>query len=90
MPSEKTMPPGVWLYFFSLAAELTDADFQSFLAERGMNVPVENISVRSFSQGYSSAKVSFPNGVVARLVNWATDGNKLQGVPVTAMVRGSR
>jgi len=75
---EKKLPHGVWLYFNRLAVETTDVSLQEFLASRGIDLPLENISVRVY-QNCACGKVAIPHGVVEQLLNWAIDKQQLHG-----------
>ena len=81
---EKQLPSGTWLYFRSLSVETTDVTLQEFLASRGIDLPLENISVRLYPDS-TSAKVTITREVTEQLVNWAIDGQKLNGRDVQAL-----
>ncbi len=75
----KKIPYGLTLlHFQNLAPGLTEECFQKFLADRGMDVPIENVSTMS-GRGFSSARISVPHEVVAALVAWAINGDQIQG-----------
>ncbi len=80
---EKKIPVGAWLYFNRLPSDTTDVEFQEFLAVHGIDLPLENISVRQYENG-SCAKVTVPNDTVSCLINWAINGDKLRGKSVLA------
>jgi hypothetical protein len=89
----KQLPTGIWLQFNGLPPGMTDAEFQGFLTQRGLHIPLENINVRQgktddritgsgrHSQKIgcdSSAKISVPREVVIALLTWAINGEKLR------------
>jgi hypothetical protein len=84
---EKELPRGLtWLFINRQADNLTDVEMQSFLADRGIDLPLEYISVRNFPGGKSAAKIAIPRDVVEDLVNRAVNGDSLRGAPVVAAV----
>jgi len=75
MSYEKVLPRSTtWLFLNRLADNLTDLELQSFLANHGIHLPLENISVRNFPSGKSAAKIAVPNYIVEDLVNRALLG----------------
>ena len=72
------IPAGAWILALSLSKETTEESLQAFLYERGMDVPLENISVSENPKG-NSALVSIPNATGAVLVNWVINGDLLDG-----------
>jgi hypothetical protein len=87
-PYEKTIPKGAtWLYLNKLPRDITDAEIQAFMYERGLDLPLENISVRAYPNG-SSAKIAVSNEVVSTLVNWALSSDPYirEGFKVEAKV----
>src|SRR5258706_225781 len=47
----KQLPSGDWISFQKLSAETTDVDVQAFLAEKGIELPLERISVDCTTDG---------------------------------------
>jgi len=80
---DKEIPSGTWLYFTDMAAGITDVALQEFLANCGIDLPLENISVRQYPH-CSGAKVTITREATARLVNWAINGQQLNGRNVEA------
>jgi len=74
---EKRVPLGAWMMIDQLPPSITDEELQTYLASRGMWVPLENISVRQYPE-YAVAKISVPNDVVGALVDWAIDKTPVQ------------
>jgi hypothetical protein len=82
----KHLPRGMaWLFFSHLPPNVTEESFQAFLAKQGIHVPTEQISIRNYSSN-SCAKVAFHNDVVALLINWAINGEKMHGRDVVGSV----
>jgi len=80
MNSDARLPAGVWLYANRLPAGLTDVEMQDFLAERGIGLTLDRISVRNYEDaGGSNAKISISNEVVESLVNWVINSDKIRG-----------
>lgn len=72
----KKLPSGPWIYIDVLPLGTTEEEVSSFMAERGMAIPVENISIKDY-ENRTTAVLSVPHNVVAQLVNWAIDGSKI-------------
>jgi hypothetical protein len=64
---EKKLPNGLWI-FFRLPAGTTDKDFQDRLRARGIQVPIDRISLLGFSD-HATAEVSFERETLVRLLN---------------------
>jgi hypothetical protein len=77
----RELPPGPRLLFNRLPASTTEETFQQFLQQRGIDLPVECISVKPYSRG-STAMIMVPRDITAMLFTWAIDGHKLEGYPV--------
>lgn len=75
------VPIGAWILALSLSDETTQESLQAFLADRGVDLPLENISIKQNPKG-TSALVSINNEVAAVLVDWALNGAPLHGKPV--------
>lgn len=89
-PYWKELPRGLWLYFNKLPKGFSDKAFQDFLAEAGIIIPLERISVQWYSDG-AAAKVSVSNVQLTELVNWLLDGKILGGhVMLAASVTDDR
>ena len=69
------------LFFNSLPRSLTAEVFQEFLGQRGLAIPLDHIDVRSHSDA-TSARIRVPDVVVATLVHWAINEERLDGRPV--------
>jgi hypothetical protein len=80
----RELPIGMRLYFNRLPGSLGEEAFQDYLYQLGLDFPIENISVKSYPRGVSGAMVVVPTAIVALLVNWAINGQKLQGAEVVA------
>ena len=83
-PYEKVLPSGWWIYFNRLPSRLTDLELQTFLAEIGLPLPLEQISIREYGDG-SAAKIVLQKDDVIPILNWMIDGKKLRERDVTAM-----
>jgi hypothetical protein len=57
----RKLPNGCWINFGNMTAEATDEQFQEFLALRGIDVPIENISVSRGQNFQQMAVVSIPH-----------------------------
>jgi hypothetical protein len=66
----KKIPIGAWIFCPSIGPETTEESLQDFLAERGVELPLENISI---NDKHTSAMISIDNDCAAILVNWATN-----------------
>jgi hypothetical protein len=89
-PYEKELPrSSTWLYFSRLPIGLTDEEFRDYLTDIGVDLPLENVSVRQYPQG-SCAKIATTNDMVAVLVNWLINGEPLRGHRVVAERPGRR
>lgn len=62
------IPNGTWIFFGNVPYEATPADIQAFLAEAGIDVGLERISMRNHEDVRASAVVSLPGSEVASLV----------------------
>jgi len=71
------------LYFNNLSVDATDVSLQEFLASRGIELPLDNISVRLYPNS-AAAKVTITREVTEQLVNWAIDRTQLHGRNVEA------
>ncbi|SRR5260370_18790423 len=68
----KQLPPGDWITFVGLHLETTDEEFQAFLSDCGLNVPVEHISISAGQSGRSAgAIISLSREEVCSLVQRA-------------------
>ena len=69
---KKQLPPGDWITFVGLTLQTTDEEFQTFLADCGLNVPVEHISISAGQSGRSAgAIISLSREDVCNLVHRA-------------------
>ncbi len=69
---KKQLPPGDWITFVGLTLQTTDEEFQTFLADCGLNVPVEHISISVGQSGRSAgAIISLSREDVCNLVHRA-------------------
>jgi hypothetical protein len=79
----RKLPLGLpWVYFNRLPDNLSEEQFQKYLSKQGLDVAIENISVKNFPGGKSSAMVAVPKEIVLQLIMWALNGTKLQGMEV--------
>lgn len=83
----RTLPKGKWFHFGGLSPDTTPEDIAAFLYGRGIDVTAENVSVKRYSNKPGChAMVSIPDLVFVALVNWAIDGEKLNGREVVGTV----
>jgi hypothetical protein len=68
-----------WMFFNNLEPQTTAEDVAEFLAACNLEIPVENIEMLVGYENRTYAVVSFPNELLAALVNWAINGNRLHG-----------
>jgi DNA phosphorothioation-dependent restriction protein DptG len=87
---EKHIPKGFWVYMNRLPAGTTDEKLRVWLAALGIDIPIENISVRLRRDGDMGAVVNYPQDVAVRLLNWAIGDQKLAGRPVLAEYKPQR
>jgi hypothetical protein len=80
---ERKIPAGDWFYINRLPLGTTDVQLQTFLAEHGIDLELDRISVRQYPN-CSSAKISVSRPVVEKLVNWAINGDMILNHPVLA------
>lgn len=74
------IPSGTWIFFGNVPHECTAADVQMFLADAGIEVTHDRISMRNHEGDFrASAVVSLPGSEVASLVARAIDNRPLQG-----------
>ena len=86
MSTDKQVPRGkTWLYFHRLAVQTTDVSFQEFLASRGMEIPLDHFSVRTYADG-ASAKIALPHEIIEYLVNCVIGDERLHEHRVRAML----
>jgi hypothetical protein len=81
----RPVPPGVWIQFRKLPDYVTEEEIQVFLADRGVEVPIERVSV---SRGDYTvwATVSFEHEALRDLLDRAIQREKLHGVEMNPCV----
>jgi hypothetical protein len=81
---EKVLPTGGrYVRFTKLAKDISDVEFQDFLASCNLILPLEHISIRSFNDG-SAAIILLSDDLISTLVNWVIDFKQLNGREVIA------
>ncbi len=83
----KQLPSGDWISFQKLSAETTDVDVQAFLAEKGIELPLERISVDCTTDGRKAyAIISLQRSHIVDLVWRAIGDDKLRGHAVVPVI----
>jgi hypothetical protein len=89
MPPDKNLPRGSWI-FVKLAHDITEEDFLAFLADRGLPLPADHVTLRQGSRGVSGIVV-VPRDVTVNLMNWAMNDERLKGkVPKFELLNSDR
>lgn len=66
---DKQLPTGCWYFIPRLSPETTDVVLRDFLAGRGLDLPIENVSVRKRGH-FSTAMISVPELEVEDILEW--------------------
>jgi hypothetical protein len=76
----KNLPNGNWISFGNIDPAATDEEFQTYLYDAGIEMPIENISVSVHrSNMRAAAVVSFSREQVMNLVERAVQGLAIRG-----------
>lgn len=68
----------------------TDESLAAWLADLGIDIPVENVDCKDRHDGDVGAVVCYPQEIAVRLLNWAINNEKLGGHPVLAEYKCQR
>ena len=88
MSLPKELPSGAWLTIRSLPHETTEEQLQEWLADCGIELPLDNIVVVKPHWKYAQAVVSLGNTHVADLFRRATLAHKFRGQTTEVTFRG--
>jgi hypothetical protein len=74
------LPNGYWVFFGNVPHEATELDLQLYLAQAGIDVGLDRISMKNSMEDHrASALVSLPASEVCALVERAVYGRKFKG-----------
>ena len=83
------LPKGEWVVFGNLPLDTTAETFAAWLREHYFNIDQSRVHVHAQNTRPNNdrkcAIVSFPRVEISSLINWAINGEKFQGLAVSAI-----
>jgi hypothetical protein len=78
---QKALPRGDWFFIPNLPLNTTDESLSAWLAERGVDIPADHISLKEYPH-CKSAIVCVPKQTILNLFQWAIGSDLLESVAV--------